>query len=208
MKMQKIKIAVSILVMCLTGAGWATAGTAGSLAEIRAAAGKITSIKGDFIQEKQMPILAHPLVARGYFAYQQPNSLRWEYRQPLHSVLLLYDGEAHRFIQTDTGWQEDNEASMQSMEFIIQEIAKWLNGRFDDNALFNVALEPGGKIIMTPKDKGMRQFIQRIELVMDHRPGIIKEAIINESPDSFTRFTFLDPKINEPVDPTEFQKVQ
>jgi outer membrane lipoprotein-sorting protein len=208
MSMQKIKIAVLIFVLCTIGAGWATAGTAGSLAEIRAAAGKITSIKGDFIQEKKMPILAHALVARGYFAYQQPDSLRWEYREPLHSVLLLHDGEAHRFIQTEKGWREDNEASMQSMEFVIQEIAKWLNGRFDDNALFSVALEPGGKIVMTPKDKGMRQFIQRIVLIMDHRPGVIKEVVISESPDSFTRFTFLDPKINEPVDPTEFQKAQ
>jgi outer membrane lipoprotein-sorting protein len=208
MEMQSIKIAVSIFVMWTIGAGWATAGTAGSLAEIRAAAGQIKSIQGDFIQEKQMPILAHPLVARGYFAYQQPDSLRWEYREPLRSVLLLHDGEAHRFIQSDAGWQEDNEASMQSMDFILQEIAKWLNGRFDDNALFNVALEPGGKIVMTPKDKGMGQFIQRIELVMDHRPGIIKEAIIFESADSFTRFTFIDPKINEPVAPAEFQKVQ
>jgi outer membrane lipoprotein carrier protein len=186
----------------------ASPGVAGSLAEIRAAAEQITSIQGDFIQEKQMPILVHPLVARGYFAYQRPDSLRWEYRQPLHSVLLLNDGKAHRFIQSAAGWQEDKEASMQSMEFIVQEIAKWLNGRFDDNALFHVALEPGGKIVMTPKDKGMGRFIQRIELVMDHRPGIIKEAIISESADSFTRFTFIDPKINEPVDPAEFQKVK
>jgi hypothetical protein len=61
---------------------------------------------------------------------------------------------------------------------------------------------------MTPKDKGMGQFIQRIELVMADRPGVIKEVVISENTDSFTRYTFIDPKINEPVAPAEFQKVQ
>jgi outer membrane lipoprotein-sorting protein len=205
MKMRKIKIITFIFLLCTA---WATAGIAASLAEMRAAAEKIVSIQGDFIQEKQMPILAHPLVARGYFAYRRPASLRWEYREPVQSVLLLDNGDAHRFVHTDAGWQEDTQAAMQSMDFILQEIAKWLNGRFEDNPLFNVSLDPGGKIVMTPKDKGMGQFIQRIDLVMADRPGVIKEVVISESNDSFTRYTFINPKINEPVAPAKFQKVQ
>ena len=181
---------------------------AGSLDEMRAAAEKIVSVHGEFIQEKQMPILARPLVSRGYFAYRRPASLRWEYREPLQSVLLLHNGEAHRFMHTDAGWREDSEAAMQSMDFVLQEIAKWLNGHFDDNPLFNVSLDPDNRIIMTPKDEEMGRFIERIELTMDDRPGIIKEVVISENADSITRFTFVDPKINEPLPPAEFQKIQ
>ena len=187
---------------------WAIVCTAGTLAEIRSAAEQISSIKSDFIQEKQMAILAHPIIARGYFAYQRPASLRWEYRQPLHSVLLLHDGKAHRFVQSDGGWIEDKAANTQSMDFILQEISKWLQGRFDDNPMFRVSVEDGNRIIMTPKDKSMDQFIQRIELIMADQPGIMKEVVIYESTDSFTRFIFIDPKINEPIAPAEFQKVQ
>lgn len=187
---------------------WATVCAAGSLAEFRSAAEKIVSIKGDFIQEKQMPILAHPLVARGYFAYQRPASLRWEYQQPVKSVLLLNDGKVHRFILSDSGWLEDKAANAQSMEFILQEIAKWLNGRFEDNPMFRISVEAGNKIIMTPKDKSMDRFIQRIELQMADKPGVMKEVVIFESTDSFTRFTFIDPQINEPIAPVEFQKAQ
>ena len=202
---QRIKITVVIFVLC---AVWAATGMAGSLDEMRAAAEKIVSVQGDFIQEKQMPILARPLVSKGYFAYRKPASLRWEYREPLQSVLLLHNGEAHRFVHADAGWREDSEAAMQSMDFVLQEIAKWLNGRFDDNPMFNVSLGPGDKIVMTPKDKEMGRFIQRIELKMADRPGIIKEVVISENNDSFTRFTFVDPKINEPLPPAEFLKVQ
>jgi outer membrane lipoprotein-sorting protein len=201
----KIKILVCLLALSIA---WANVCTAGSLEEIRSAAEQISSIKGDFIQEKQMAILAHPIIARGYFAYQRPASLRWEYRQPLHSVLLLHNGKAHRFVQSDSGWIEDKAANTQSMDFMLQEIAKWLNGRFDDNPMFRVSVEDGNRIIMTPKDKSMDQFIQRIELIMADQPGIMKEVVIYESTDSFTRFIFIDPKINEPIAPAEFQKVQ
>lgn len=187
---------------------WATVCAAGSLAEIRSAAEKITSIKGDFIQEKQMPILAHPLIARGYFAYQRPGSLRWEYRQPLKSVLLLHNGKVQRFVQADAGWIEDKAANAQSMDFILQEIAKWLNGHFEDNPMFRVSVGPGNKIIMTPKDESMDRYIQRIELSMADQPGVMKEVVIYENTDSFTRFTFIDPRINEPIASVEFQKVQ
>jgi hypothetical protein len=74
--------------------------------------------------------------------------------------------------------------------------------------MFNVALEADRKIIMTPKDKSMDQFIQRIELVMADQPGVIKRVTIFENADSFTRFTFVDPRINVSIPPTEFQKVQ
>lgn len=179
-----------------------------SLDEMRAAAEKITSIKGDFIQEKQMPILARPLIARGYFAYQRPASLRWEYQVPLQSVLLLHDGGVHRYLQSDKGWVEDSASNLKSMEFILQEISKWLNGRFEDNPMFKASIDADKKIVMTPKDKGMDQFIRRIELVMADKPGVIKTVTIFENSDSFTRFTFVDPRINASIPPTEFQKVQ
>jgi outer membrane lipoprotein-sorting protein len=202
-----LKIRTIALFVALSIA-WASVCAAGSLAEIRSAAEQIISISGEFIQEKHMPILAHPISARGYFAYQRPASLRWEYRQPLQSVLLLNNGKTHRFVQSDLGWIEDKAANTQSMDFILQEIAKWLNGRFDDNPLFQVSVGPDDKVIMTPKDKSMNHFIQRIELIMADQPGVMQEVVIYESTDSFTRFIFIDPKINEPIAPTEFQKVQ
>jgi outer membrane lipoprotein-sorting protein len=179
-----------------------------TLEQMRSAAEKISSIKGDFIQEKQMPILARPLIARGYFAYQRPSSLRWEYQNPLQSILLLHNGNVHRYLKSDNQWVEDKSSNLKSMEFILQEISKWLNGRFEDNPMFNVSVETDKKIIMKPKDKSMDQFIRRIELMMADQPGLIKTVTIFENNDSFTRFTFIDPLVNAPIAPVEFQKIQ
>jgi outer membrane lipoprotein-sorting protein len=202
--MKKPIISLCIMI-CIA---WAPACAAGSLEQMRSAAKQITSIEGSFIQEKQMPILAHPLIARGHFAYQRPGSLRWEYQEPLRSILLLHDGAVHRYIRSDSGWVEDKASSLQSMDFILQEISKWLNGRFEDNPLFSVSLVADKTIVMTPKDKRMDRFIQRIELAMADQPGIIKAVTVYESNDSFTRYTFVDPRINAPIPDREFQKIQ
>jgi outer membrane lipoprotein-sorting protein len=188
---------------------WTLLCYANSLGEIRTAAEKIKSINGHFIQEKQMPILSRALLARGFFAYQRPASLRWEYKEPLGSIMLLYNGKAHRYIpSSDSNWKEDNTANLQSMDFILQEIANWLNGRFTENPMFNVKLENNNRIVMIPKKKDISQFLQRIELTMGDQLGVMKEVVIFETKDSFTRFTFIDLNINQPISPDIFQKIQ
>ena len=61
---------IAASVLCL---GWAD-----TFEEIQAAAGKVTSLQARFVQEKHLPILTRPLVAKGYFVFQGPDSLRWE----------------------------------------------------------------------------------------------------------------------------------
>lgn len=185
-----------------------TAHADSSLEKMRAAAEKITSIQGDFVQEKHMPILAKPLVAHGYFAYQRPTSLRWEYRKPLKSILLLHDGNVNRYLYTEKGWEKDAAANLQSMDFILREISNWLNGRFEDNPLFHAAVGKDKTVLLTPKDKAMDQFIRRIELIMADQPGVIEQVTIYEGEDSFTRFTFVDPRINDTIPPSQFRKIQ
>jgi outer membrane lipoprotein-sorting protein len=175
---------------------------------IRAAAGKIESIEADFVQEKHMRILARPLISKGHFVYKTPASLRWEYRHPMQRVMLMHNGNVRRFLHSEKGWEEDTANNPQAMDFVLQEISRWLNGRFDENPMFKASLAPGNKIVLTPKESGMDQFIQRIEMIMADQPGIMKEVLIFESADSYTRFKFITPKINQPLAEAVFQKVQ
>ena len=185
-----------------------TLGWADSFEGIRAAAGNIQSIEADFVQEKHMRILARPLISKGHFVYKAPASLRWEYRHPMQRVMLMHKGDVRRFLQSEKGWAEDTASNLQPMDFVLQEISKWLNGRFDETPMFTASLAPENKIVLTPKESGMEQFIQRIEMVMADQPGIMKEVLIFESADSYTRFKFVTPKINQPLAEAVFQKVQ
>ena len=190
--------------LLLIVASFFTLGWADSFKAIRAAAGKVTTIEADFIQEKHMAILARPVTAEGHFAYKAPGSLRWEYTKPVRSLLLMHDGEAHRYSRTEEGLIEDT-AAVQYMDFVLEEISKWLNGRFDETAMFEASLIPGDKVVLTPRDEGMTEFIRRIELVPADQPGVIKEVTIFDAEDSYTRFAFVEPKINVPLSDEMFQ---
>jgi outer membrane lipoprotein-sorting protein len=186
--------------MCI---GWAD-----SWEELKSAAGTVTSVQAGFTQEKHMKILSKPLVSEGVLLFQGPDSLRWEYQQPIQSILLLHNGKTRRFVQKNGNLIEDASASLQSMQVVVQEITQWLNGRFDDNPAFAARLEPGRKIVMTPRDESFARLIQRIELLLADRPAVIKSVMIYENEDSYTKLDFKDVILNQKLDDRLFREVR
>jgi outer membrane lipoprotein-sorting protein len=186
--------------LCL---GWAD-----TWENIRAAASRVDSISADFVQEKHLPILARPLISEGRLFYRRPDALRWEYTSPVKSVLLMHDGDARRFVQSDGGLVEDASVRLQAMQFVMPEISGWLGGRFQDNPLFHASLNGTNKILLAPKDPSMARFIQRIELLMSERPGVIDEVLIFESDDAFTRMIFSRTQVNPSLEDRLFQEAQ
>ena len=185
--------------MCL---GWAD-----NWEGIRSAASTITTVKAEFVQQKHMEILAKPVVSKGVFYFQAPNSLRWEYRSPVQSILLMHDGRTKRYILKDGFITEDAGAHLQSMQVVLQDIAQWMNGRFDENPAFSASLEPHRKIVLRPKEKSLANIIQRIELVLSDRPGIITAVMIYEGEKSYTRFEFKNAVLNQPLQDSIFRKI-
>ena len=186
-------------ILCL---GWAD-----SWEELKTTAGTVTSVRAGFTQEKHMKILARPLVSEGILLFQGPDSLRWEYKHPVQSILLLHNGNTRRFVQKDGSLVEDASVNLQSMQVVVQEITQWLNGRFDENPAFAAGLEPGRKIVMTPRDESFARLIQRIEIVLSDRPAVIKSVMIFESENSFTKLDFKDVILNQKLDDALFRKV-
>ena len=184
--------------MCL---GWAD-----TWDSLKTAAGKVTSVKAEFIQEKHMKILSRPLVSGGVLLFQSPDSLRWEYKYPIKSILLLHNGRTKRYVQKNGRFVEDASANLQSMQVVVQEITQWLNGRFDENPAFTAKLESGRKILLVPKDPSFAKLIQRIELLLADRPAVIKSVVIYESQDSFTKLTFENVTLNQRLDEALFRK--
>ena len=183
-------------------------GWADSWDDLKSAAGTVTSVRAGFTQEKHMKILARPLVSEGILLFQGPDSLRWEYKHPVQSILLLHNGNTRRFVQKDGSLVEDASANLQSMQVVVQEITQWLNGRFDDNPAFAARLEPGRKIVMTPRDESFARLIQRIEVLLSDRPAVIISVMIFESEASFTKLDFKDVILNQKLDDTLFRKVK
>lgn len=181
-------------------------GWADSWEAIRATAGTITSVQADFIQEKHLPILTKPLVSEGEFYYQTPRSLRWEYKRPVRSVLLMHDGRVKRYVAGTSGFTEEGGPGLDAMQVVLEEITQWFKGRFDQNPMFTARLEPQGRIILTPKEASFSAVIQRIVINLSAQPGVIQSVIIYESKDAYTRMTFNHTVLNRKIEDEVFSK--
>ena len=198
----------SLSIIILLIASYLCIGWADTLVGIQGKAGKINSVMANFIQEKHLKILSKPLISKGTFYYQAPQSLRWEYTSPFQSILLTHNGNIKRYVKGNDGFIQDSGAELQAMQVVLQEITLWLRGRFNDNPNFNAVLEPGPKIVLTPKEKSFAAIIQRIELMLSNQPGIIETVRIYENDNSYTKFMFDNVRLNTPLKDSLFQEVR
>lgn len=190
---------------CLALAALTTAWSS-SWESIRAAAGDIQSVEADFTQEKHLQILAQPLRSWGRLIFAAPDRLRWEYVAPLPSVLLMADDRVQRFVKSGETWTEDASAALPAMSFVMQEISRWMSGRFDENPDFEARLEPGGRIVLTPRREALAAVISKIVLQLAETPGVIRTVTVYEDDHNFTRMRFTDARVNQPIDPAVFRQ--
>jgi len=86
----------------------------------------------------------------------------------------------------------------------MQEISRWMNGRFDENPDFDARLEPQGRIVLAPRKEALAAVIQKIVLQLAETPGVIDSVTVFEDADNFTRLQFTDVIVNNPIDPALF----
>lgn len=185
---------------------WMTLAWSSSWDSIHSAAQDIRSVQATFTQEKHLQILAQPLQSRGLLIFASPDRLRWEYQAPLPSVLLMDAGRVQRFVKTGDTWTEDASAALPAMSFVMQEIGRWMNGRFDENPDFNARLEPNGRIVLTPRKAALATVIQKIVLQLAKTPGVIESVTVYEDDHNFTRLHFKGVTVNQPIDPAMFKQ--
>ena len=171
---------------------------------------RIKTLKADFVQKKSMKILTRPLISEGRFYFAAPDALRWEYFKPLKSVVIAYQGNTRRYIYADGKMAEDKSGGVQAMKIVLSEVAGWMTGRFDRNPSFKavVSRKDNTVIALTPVDEKMKSMIQKIEIALAQKAGVIQSVKIFEGADSYTQINFNNVKINETIDSSVFRNVQ
>ncbi len=198
--MQRFLFLLPLLTLAfLLSAASVQAGEKGPDSEAQHAPIQLRSVQADFTQEKNLKILARPLVSTGSFTFQAPQSLRWEYRTPIHSILLMHEGKIKKFVERDGKLTEDQSMGLDSMQVVLSEIGGWLDGRFTDNAMFTVSFPDKKTVLLTPKEKGLAALISSIELKLADQAGLLDAVTIFEGPGSSTRLTFSNRALNQEV---------
>ncbi len=195
-----------LLFICLTSVpGQAVRAESDAFARLRSEANRIQSLQAEFVQKKQMKILVKPLISKGCFYFKAPASIRWEYKSPVGSVMIMHRGEIKRFFEKHGKMIPDSGANLQAMQVVMQNITRWLGGQFEDNPDFTTRLTEN-RILLTPS-KSMSGMIDHIEIQLSEKPGLIHTIYIYEDRENYTKIEFKALKINQPIADSVFREI-
>ena len=153
------------------------------LAELEAELAEVRSLKVRFRQERELAILAEPVVSEGVLAFVRPDRLHWEWVSPYPSLLVLNHGRVERFDVDRGELRRLRPAGEEMMRSIAMQMTRWLQGRFRDASdLFAVEVRRGetDAIVLTPSTHGLAEMLSGVEIELGENPRV--ERVILHSP--------------------------
>jgi outer membrane lipoprotein-sorting protein len=174
---------------------------------LKEASRNIRSVKAEFLQKRYLQILTKPLISEGKLFFYTPDSLRWEYLSPLRSVMLQKGSTIQVYNFSEGKWKPEMAQAIEARRMVLAEIGQWFQGRFDESKAFEHVYSPGppARVILAPGE-GINRFIQRIEIILSARPGVIDRVEIEEPGDSRTTIEFRNVEINSTFSSEVFEK--
>ena len=202
--MRRLFFLSALIVMCFL---CPAVGSPQDLVSLKEASKDIRSVKAEFLQKKYLQILTKPLLSEGRFYFNASGSLRWEYLRPVRSVMLQRGDTIQLYHFSGGVWKPEITQAVESRRMVLFEISRWFQGRFDESKVFRNLYSPGppARVTLVPKE-GIDKFIQRIEIVLSSRPGVIERVEIEEPEGSRTSIEFRNVEINSSFSPEVFEK--
>lgn len=178
-----------------------------SWASIENAARTVTTVQAQFEQTKDIQLLSKPLMARGRFYFRRSGELRWEYSEPIKSVLLHGRDGVRRMTWRNGRYEPDAGTKVKPVQAVVAEMVLWLRGDFTKSTLFVPHLEPGlrPRIRLEPKDKAAQKLLTAVYVVLSPTPGVVECIEIWEGPEAVTRISLKNVKINRPIPDSLFR---
>jgi outer membrane lipoprotein-sorting protein len=168
---------------------------------------EVKSISGTFTQKKNVKILTRPLISKGRLYYLSPDSVRWEYTEPVKSILLVDKGNVKRFIMKDSKFIEDSSARIEAVRIVVGQITEWFAGRFNGSRDFKAEISEG-KVVLLPKNDTISSFINKVVITFSKNEGVISAIEIFEVQGASMYLDFNDIEINKPLPEGIFKKVK
>jgi len=177
------------------------------LTSLKEAFRNIRSVKAEFLQKRSLTILTKPLLSEGKLFLSTPDSLRWEYLSPLRSVMLRKGNKIQIYNFSDGFWKPEMAQAAESRRMVLLEISLWFQGRFDESKAFKHSYFPGPpEHVILVSGEGINKFINRIEIILSVRPGVIDRVEIEEPGGSRTSIEFKNVELNSSLSSEVFEK--
>lgn len=166
---------------------------------------KVQSIRSSFVQEKNLAVLEEKIVSNGKFWFQREKKVRIEYQKPFR-YLMIINGD-QMLIRDDQKESKISTRSNKLFQQINRIIVDCVNGAIIDNKDFGSTIFQNEKLYlleMTPASKSIKEFFQKIIVLVDKKDWTVVSIQLVEPGGDDTLIRFADKALNEKIDETLF----
>ena len=169
-------------------------------ADFSAATQKISSIKSDFEQEKNLSMLSEKIISKGKFWLKKESRVRMEYNQPYPYLIILNKDKI--FIKDG---QKENKVSAKSNK-LFQQINRIMIDCMQGAALTNPDFKTrvfenktNSLIELTPVTKGLKELFKSINVIVDNKGFPVVSIEMQELSGDNTLIRFTNKELNAAI---------
>ena len=165
-----------------------------------AASQKTTSIKSDFVQEKNLSLLADKIVSKGKFWFKKENMVRMEYTRPFQYLMII---NGQNIYVKDS--QKENKISSKSNK-LFQQINKIIidcvKGEALESGDFNARVFEGKEsylVELSPVNKNLQTLFKNINVIAEKKNYEVTGIEMHEPSGDNTIIHFNNRQLNTTI---------
>ncbi len=169
--------------------------------DFAAATARTTTIKSDFVQEKNLAMLSEKITSKGKFWFKKDNRVRMEYSSPYKYLMILNkdkvyvkDGQKENRISTRSNkiFQQINQIMIDCMQGTALNNNDFKTRLFDNKA--------AALIELSPLTKGMKEMFRNIIVVIDKKDFSVMSIEMQELSGDNTVIHFTNKELNAAIE--------
>lgn len=164
------------------------------------------SIESTFIQNKNLSILAKPLISKGVFYYKKDKKVRWEYTEPFKYLIIINDTKI--FIKDKSNSKQYDTQSNKMFQELNNFLIGCITGELlNNNKDFSISFKENSKLYnveLVPKNIKMSKMLTKIVINFNKNDLSVDELKMYEQNNDNTVINFYNKKLNTTVADEKF----
>lgn len=164
----------------------------------------VQTIESKFMLSKYTAIADKPLVSGGFFYFQRPDSLYWQYETPYAYGFLISEGKTFSWQEKDGKKESRDITSQPAAKEMVSQLYVFISMDMEAvSKIYTVEKFEEG-IILYPKNQSKKQMISDIKIFFAKDITAVREVVISERSGDRTVINFTGTKIDEPLPQNAF----
>lgn len=164
------------------------------------------TIASDFVQVKNLSLLADKIKSKGKFYFKKEDKVRIEYTTPYYYLLVMNSGEI--MVKDEQKSSRINTRNSKTMQSVNRIMLDCMRGTVFQNKDFKVsAFENAGGYLLSlmPATDAMKKMFKQIDVYMDRKSFDVDRLTMTETGGDFTDMDFSNTQHNTALNDALFK---